>query len=95
MGTAAVPANPNAQATNTPTNKTLAATGGSVVGSAISTIVIYLIERKWGKLPEPVSGAIGILITAVVTFVAGYFTPHGANEAIIKNAAGQLVSARV
>jgi multisubunit Na+/H+ antiporter MnhB subunit len=88
------PANPNAQPTNAPTNKTLAATGGSAVGAAIATIILYLIEKKSGKLPEAVTGAITILISAGVTFIAGYFTPHGANEGVVKDEGGKVVSAR-
>ena len=86
------PANPNPQKTNVPTNKTLAATGGSIVGAAISTIVIYLIDPT-GKLPPSVSGAITVLVTAIVTFIAGYFTPHGANEGVVNGASVKLVSA--
>jgi multisubunit Na+/H+ antiporter MnhB subunit len=87
------PANPGAQKTNVPTNKTLAATGGSVVGSAIATIVLYMVEQHWGKLPEAVSGAVTVLVTAIVTFIAGYFTPHGANEVVLQ-VAGNLASGR-
>ena len=83
-----------AQPTNVPTNKTLAATGGSVVGGALATIIIYFIEQHSGKLPDPVASAITVLMSAVVTFMAGWLTPHGANEVIMKDASGKSVSGR-
>ena len=52
---------PMAERTNVPTNKTLAATGGSVVGGALATIIIYLIERHSGELPQAVAGAVTVL----------------------------------
>jgi len=89
------PANSVAQKSSIPTNKTIAATSGSVVGSAIATIVNYAVEQHWGKLPTEVSGAIAVLVTALVTFAAGYFTPHGANERLLTDASGSVVSARM
>ena len=50
--------------------------------------------RFSGKLPEPVSGAVTVLTTAAVTFIAGYFTPHSANEGVVRDARGKVVSAR-
>ena len=88
------PANPNAQPTTTPSNKTLAATGGSAVGAAVATIALFLIDPKGTKLPPTVSGSVTVLTTAFVTFIAGYFTPPGAGEGIVKSASGQAVSAR-
>jgi hypothetical protein len=88
------PANPNAQPTNAPTKKTIAATGGTVVGGAIATIILYLIEKYWGKLPDTVSEAVTVLVSAVFTFSASYFTPHGAMEGIVKDASGRVMSAR-
>jgi len=91
----AEPANPNAQPTRTPTNKTLAATGGSAVGGAIATIVIYLIEQHSSKLPEPVAGAITVLIASAVTFLAGYLTPPGTSEGVVRDPeSGKALPAR-
>jgi len=87
------PANPNAQPTNAPTNKTLAATGGSAVGSAIATIVLYLIDPN-NKIPQPVQVAVTTLTAAIVTFVAGYFTPPGATEGVVRTAEGKVMTAR-
>ncbi len=80
--------------TKVPTNKTLAATGGSAVGGAIAIITVYVIEQHWGKLPQTVVGAITALISAIVTLIAGWLMPHGANEVIMKDASGKMVSGR-
>lgn len=77
-------ANTDATQTYIPTNKTLAATGGSVVGGSLASIIIYMIEQHSGApLPEAVSGAATVLVSAAVTFLAGWLTPHGANEHIM------------
>lgn len=69
-------------ASRMPTNKAVAATGGSAVGAAISTLLVYGIELNHA-LPDTVSGAITTLVTAAVTLAAAYFTPPGTNETII------------
>jgi hypothetical protein len=86
-------ANPNAQPTSVPTNKTLAATGGSAVGAALATILLYLIDPE-SKLPQPVQVAVTTLMTAAITFIAGYFTPPGAREAVVQTADGRFKAAR-
>ena len=88
-----VPANPNALPTNAPTNKTLAATGGSAVGAAMATIILYFIDPN-SQIPQPVQVAVTTLLTAVVTFIAGYMAPPGATEGVIRTAEGQVVAAR-
>ncbi|KAB0677580.1 hypothetical protein [Aureimonas leprariae] len=65
-----------------PTNKAIAATGGSAVGAAIATVILYLLDPN-NQLPGAVTTAITTLVTAVVTLAAAYFTPPGSNEAII------------
>jgi hypothetical protein len=87
------PANPNALPSNLPTNKTIAATGGSAVGAAASTIILYLIDPK-SQLPPPVQVAVTTLLTAFLTFIAGYLTPPGATEGVIRTAEGKVVVAR-
>ena len=69
-------------ASRTPTNKAVAATGGSAMGAAISTLLLYGIELN-PPLPDTVSGAISTLVTAAVTLAAAYFTPPGTNETVI------------
>lgn len=76
-----------------PTVKSVAATGGSLVGGAIAILVLYL--TGWDKIPDPkVSGAIATLITAVVTFLGAYVVPPGAGEGVIV-ADGKTRTARV
>lgn len=67
--------------TDRPQPKVLAATAGAGVGAAISTIAVYLIETL-GKIdmPEAVDGAILVLVSAGVAFLAGYIKrPSGVN----------------
>lgn len=61
------------QPTATPQPKVIAATIGAGVGAATSTLLVYIIEEA-GRidLPDTVEGAIGVLITAGVAFIAGY-----------------------
>lgn len=56
-----------------PQPKVIAATGGSVVGVALTTVLVYVIETA-GKfdIPVAVEGAGAILITAAITFASGY-----------------------
>jgi hypothetical protein len=80
------------KATNVPTDKTLAATGGSALGSALAIIIVYVIEQHSGKLPMAVASAVTTVISATVAFIAGCATPQGANEVIMQRANGNLVS---
>jgi hypothetical protein len=91
-------ANPGATASGRVTNKTIGATVGSGVGGAVATIVIWLINR-YGlpadmPLPGAVEGAITTILGAGVTFLGGYYTPHGADEAVLRTADGTIVSGR-
>lgn len=60
--------------TATPQPKVIAATTGAGIGAAVSTIGIWAVET-YGHidLPVAVEGAILVLITAGVGFLAGYF----------------------
>lgn len=59
--------------TNTPQPKVIAATAGSLVGGAVSTITVYLIESLGNVvLPDEVKSAAVVLISAGVAFLAGY-----------------------
>jgi hypothetical protein len=76
-----------------PTNKAVAATGGSAIGAAIATLIVYWIDPT-NTLPGTISGAITTLVTATVTLVAAWVTPPGANEAVVNTADGPR-SARI
>lgn len=76
-----------------PTTKSIAATGGSVVGGAITVLILYW--TGWDKLDPKVSGAIATLITALVTFLAAYVIPPGAGEGVIVTAQGKTRTARI
>lgn len=76
-----------------PTNKAVAATGGSAVGAAIAILLLYAIDPA-GALPSAVSAAITTLVTAMATLGAAYFTPPGSNEAVVRTADG-VKSARL
>lgn len=59
--------------TTTPQPKVIAATAGSLVGGAVSTITLYLIETLANvQLPDEVKSASVVLISAGVAFLAGY-----------------------
>ena len=64
-----------------PQPKVLAATAGAGVGAAVSTLAIYLVESL-GRidLPDAVEGAVLVLVSAGVAFLAGYIKrPSGIN----------------
>ena len=75
-----------------PTNKAVAATGGSAIGAALSTLVLYGFDPHQ-HLPAAVATAITTLVTACVTLAAAYFTPPGGNESVVMTEKG-LRSAR-
>ena len=66
-----------------PTNKAVAATGGSAFGAALATIVIYLMQLASFVPPDSVKAAITTILTALVTLGAAYFTPPGAGEVVV------------
>lgn len=59
--------------TAVPQPKVVAATVGAGVGAASSTLLVYLIESI-GRvdIPDVVEGAILVLVSAGVSFLAGY-----------------------
>lgn len=72
--------------TAAPTNKAVAATGGSAFGAAVATLLLWALGLK--DLPEEVQAAIVTIVTALVTAAAAYFTPPGSHEAVIMTADG-------
>jgi hypothetical protein len=68
------------QPTKAPQPKVLAATGGSVLGGAVGLIGIYVLETTAKiDIPGPVEGAVFIVVSAILAFVAGYLKRPSAN----------------
>jgi hypothetical protein len=77
--------------TAAPTNKAVAATGASALGTALATIILYF--GGGTGLPDNVQTAITALITAIVTMAAAYFVPPGSGEAVMRTPEGKTVTA--
>jgi hypothetical protein len=93
IGMATIPSTPDAVApSRAPTNKAVAATGASAVGTYVATIVLYV--SGWTSLPDNVQTAITALITAVVTMAAAYFILPGSGEAVTVTPQGKAVTGR-
>lgn len=60
-----------------PSDKVTAATTAATVSGALGTFVIWLLEKYWTEIPDPVEAAIIVLLTLACTFAAGYFVPEG------------------
>lgn len=57
-----------------PKPKVYAATAGAGVGSALGTIIVWVINASTGvEIPDGVELAIGVVLTAGLAFVGGYF----------------------
>lgn len=57
-----------------PQPKVIAATIGGGVGTAIATITVWIIEANANiDIPNEVELAIGVVLTAGLAFVGGYF----------------------
>lgn len=69
--------------TDSPASKVNAAT----IAAALTSLILYLLKHYVIKdaagLPDPVEYAIGVLITAAVTFLAGYFTPPAGKDQVV------------
>lgn len=49
------------------------ATGGAAVGSAVSTVAVWIVEATAGlDVPEQVELALGVILTAGLAFLAGW-----------------------
>jgi hypothetical protein len=82
-------------ASSAPTNKAVAATGGSAFGAAFATIMLYLMELTSIVPPDSVKAAITTILTALVTLGAAYFTPPGSSEAVVLTSDGKMKTARI
>lgn len=59
---------------NTPRPKVIAATAGAGVGSALATITVWIVNATTNVVvPEGVELALGIVLTAGLAFVGGYW----------------------
>lgn len=66
--------------TSRPQPKVVAATVGAGVGAALTTVGVYVFEATTAvDLPPAVEGAFLVLITAALSFVAGYVKRPSAN----------------
>lgn len=59
---------------NVPQPKVVAATIGAGVGSAVGEIIVWVVEASASiDIPSNVEFAIGVVLTAGLAFVGGYF----------------------
>ena len=80
------------QASLAPTNKAVAATGASGLGSMLATIILFY--GGGTGLPDNVQTALTGLITAAVTLATAYFVPPGSGEGVRRTAEGKTVTIR-
>jgi hypothetical protein len=67
-----------------PTNKAVAATGGTAVGGAIATIVIHVLNGiTGGDISADLASAITTLVGVIVAGGAAYYTPPGARDGVV------------
>lgn len=65
---------PRTPETGAPEPKVVAATVGAGVGSALATVVVWLTGAISGVVvPEAVELAVGVILTAALAFVGGYW----------------------
>lgn len=66
--------------TNRPTNKVVGATSGTVLGGAVAGVGIYIVETAAAiDIPGPVELSVVIIVSAILTFVGGYFIKNTTN----------------
>ncbi len=85
------------RATATPKNKVIAATTGAAVGSSVAVIFVWILQtildRAGIHMDKEVATAFSVVFTAVVTMLAGYYTPPGASEGVLVDPNGNVKSA--
>jgi hypothetical protein len=79
-------------------NKVWGSTGGTVLGGAIATLLVWWLDVNHiltaGDLPEAVKAAIGTVVTTVFAFLGGYFTRPGSDEAVTRDSTGSPASGK-
>ncbi len=72
------------QQSTAPTNKAVAATGGTAVGGAIATIVIHILNGLTGTEISPdLASAITTLIGVIAAGGAAYYMPPGTRDGVV------------
>lgn len=66
-----------------PTRKVVASSGGAAAGSAVADILIYVLEKLTGPLPENIESAVSLLVILTAGFAAGYFVPPSLDEHVV------------
>lgn len=71
--------------TDATARKVVGSTAGASVGAALSTILIWIAEAHWPgvDLPETVEIAATTLVTAFLTYMAGYHTRPGEADVVV------------
>jgi hypothetical protein len=88
-----MPSNP--VPTNAPKSKVMAATMGAGVGSALVVILVWLLQNAGIMLPDRVTDALSVVVTALLGFASGWVTPPGAGETNIIQNDGTVRSASI
>lgn len=55
--------------------KVTAAASGAGVGSAVIAIVVWILSLQGITVPTSIVDALGVIVAAVLAFIAGYMTP--------------------
>src|SRR4051794_26670979 len=94
-----MPPSPPAQAqiTSQPTNKVLGAAGGSAVGTAIASLIVWGLDNyhllSAQPLPDKVQTSITVIVTAVITFAGGYYVRPNPTQTTLKGSDGKNYTA--
>lgn len=80
--------------TDATARKVVGSTAGASVGAALSTILIWFAESQWPAvdLPETVEVAATTLVTAFLTYMAGYYTRPGQVDVVVTDQAQPVVA---
>jgi len=76
--------------TNVPTRKVIA---GGATGAFVTLLVLVLNTYVPYFHDKPISGEMASSFTTVLGFLAAYFVPPAASEAVVQDAAGAAKSA--